>query len=209
MNYIRTLDKVYKTLQKEEGFREEQGQNKLFVSFKAILDYLKEYEVGIPQNYYNHNISGVKDWFLKEHFNHVLGGNTQEFRGMVLSDFLFAQFNHPKEDYTYVVMVYYLGNPFYKDYLNKDVYEPIVFKFPIDTSFYEVLDEISLESSLINTQEIEINKQKYILIPRILSDKPFVFDIEQQELLDTLDLNILDKNNQNIKKLVNKNVDSI
>lgn len=211
MKYVKTLTKIENILKKRE---EKLGINKdsLSISSFAILEYLKEYEVGIPQQFYDKNNNDcVLNWLLNEekngHIAYAFSDNTYKYNGQVLTDFGFIQFDSLVEDAIYVMLTFNNGMPNYlkNDMLNQEMAEPILLKIYKETSFYEILDQISLESANIPSKTIIINNLHYLIIPRIVSEDCFVFCIENNEEIYNLGSTIEEiKDSLRQKKLTKK-----
>lgn len=192
MNYIKSLSRVQKYLGK--GIKKINGADGgLTVPIDAILDFLKEYELGTPEEFYDATYYGVQNWFKTEIENGNMAfsysNNTYDCNGQVLYDFGFVQYDSLVDESVFVMIVFHFGNPAFKDMMDKR-FEPIVFKFEEGTSFYDVLDQISLESSLIPCMNVKIDNLNCKLIPRITHDSYFVFCQETGEELYELEADI-------------------
>ncbi len=189
MVYIKTLKKVEELLRKKEE-NQFVTENALVISSLAILDFLKDYEIGIPENY------GVQKWLLEETSKGNIvfdyADNTANYGGNVLTDFGFCQFTSLSENAIYVMITFNNGVPNYLRYdvYKNDIEKPILLKIPNEDSFYEVLDQISLESLLIPSKIIEIDGLHYLIIPRIINESCFVFCEETEEEYFSLGSNI-------------------
>lgn len=192
MNYIKTLESVEELLRKKE---EKQFINKsdLVISSLAILSFLKKYEIGIPERYYDKKDNdGVKKWLIEEinkgNIVFDYADNTANCVGQVLTDFGFCQFTSLSDNAIYIMITFNNGAPNYLRYdvHKNDIEKPILLKIPNEDSFYKVLDQISLESPLVPSKEIEINGLHYLIIPRIINESCFVFCEEMEEELYSL-----------------------
>ncbi len=172
MENIKTLNIVREHLDLDR-----KSLDTLIVPTNIILDYLEDYEIGIPKEYIKDGIYGVKDWLRKENLALSFKGNTYEEEGQILDDFAFEQWESLDGEDVYVVMHFYLGNPYAKNYRGEK-YMPIVLKFEAGTNFYQVLDNISLEEANIPNVLLNINNSSYVILPRIAYSSYFVFNID-------------------------------
>ncbi len=189
MKYVKALAKIENILKKHE---EKLCFNKksLSISSFAILEYLKEYEVGIPLQFYDKNNNDcVLNWLLDEekkgHVAYAFSDNTYKYNGQVLTDFAFMQFDSLVEDAIFVMITFNNGMPNYlkNDILTQEMAEPILLKINEEDSFYDILDQISLESTNIPSKTIKVNNLHYLIIPRIACEDCFVFCKEDDEEL--------------------------
>ncbi len=183
MANIKTLDKVYQALKKENIA----NSNKLVVSPYIILNYLRQYEYGFPDGICPDHIQNVETWLNNEikkgHLAFSYANNTYNLNSHVTYDFGFAVFESLVDDATYVMLIFHGGNCFFREVENEKYY-PILLKFDAETTFYDILDNIILESDNIPYEEIAVNGQHYLILPKITSDNYFVFDKDSQEMLE-------------------------
>lgn len=192
MNYIKSLTRVQECL--GVGIRSIYGADgSLVVPIDAILKFLKEYEIGTPEEFYDGTYYGANEWFKTEidkgNIEFSYSDNTYDCNGQVLYDFGFSEYESLEDESVLVMMVFHFGNPFFRNMTGKE-FEPIIFKFESGISFYDVLEQISLESSLIPYVEVKINNLDYGVIPRIFHDSYFVFCKNTGEELDEFDSDI-------------------
>lgn len=192
MNYIKSLSRVREYLG-EDGKKANGVDGSLIVPICAILDTLKEYEIGTPDIFYDATYYGAEQWFKTEiekgNIKFSFSNNTYDCNGQVLCDFGFSQYDSLVDDSVFVMIVFHFGNPYFRDMSDKK-FEPIVFKFESGTSFYDILDQISLESSLVPSMDVKIGDLNCIVIPRIAYDSYFVFCQETGEELYELEADI-------------------
>lgn len=192
MNYIKSLSRVRKYLG-QDGKKVNSVDGSLVVPIDAILDFLKEYEIGTPEEFYGASYFGVKQWFKTEiekgNLKLSYSGNTYDCNSQVLCDFGFAQYDSLVDESVFVMIVFHFGNPYFKDMSDKK-FEPIIFKFEAGISFYDILDQISLESSSVPCMEVKIGNLNCKVIPRATCDSYFIFCQETGEELYALEADI-------------------
>ena len=196
MKYIKTINQVRKYLNLDKTYHDKN----LVVPTKIILDYLELYELGIPEKYYYDGIYGIRDWLKTSNFLFDFKGNTYEENGQVEHDFSFQEWESLEENCVYVIVYFHLGNPFSKDYARNENL-PIVLKFEAGTSFFQVLDNISLENNNIPYLELNINNNSYIILPRIMHSSYFVFNTTTGEELYDMGIDL-----EEIKEKLQKEV---
>lgn len=189
MSYIKSLSKVQKHLG-EKGKKVNGADGSLVVPIDAILYFLKEYEIGTPEEFYDGSYYGVEKWFKTEiekgNIKFSYSNNTYNCNSQVLCDFGFEQYDSLVDESVFVMIVFHFGIPYFKD-MTDGRFEPIVFKFEEGVSFYDVLDKISLESSRVPCTSVKIGNFDCIVIPRVTRDSYYVFCQETGEELYELE----------------------
>ena len=160
------------------------------VSIITILNSLKEYEVGIPEEYFELGgvYFGIKNWLLDEekkgNIVNVGSNNTCDMAGEVSVDFGFAQFDSLVSEDTFVLMHIHDGASFLRETMWHNRYPAMLFKFEKGTSFYDVLDDITFENPDIPSMTIQVKDKHYLVLPRAISESYFVKCLETGEELE-------------------------
>jgi len=161
----------------------------MLVSILTILDALKEYEVGIPKDYYERDVVywSIANWLYDEenkgNIVKVCENNTYDLAGSVSVDFGFTQYDSLVSEDTFVLMHIHNCEPFLRESLNHNKYPAMFFKFKKGTSFYNVLDDITFENPNIPYMLIQVNDKHYLVLPRVISESYFVKCLETGEEL--------------------------
>lgn len=194
MSNVKYLNFYLATLSENEA-RSILEDKSMVVSIITILDVLKKYEIGIPKDYYERDgvYWGIINWLKDEEKNgnivEVYKNNTYDLSGNVSIDFGFAQYDSLVSEDTFVVMHIHNGAPFLRENNFHNRYPTMLFKFKKGTSFYQVLDGIVFENPNIPGMLIQVNENKYLILPRVISESYFVKCLETgQELEPTNDL---------------------
>lgn len=162
----------------------------MLISIITILNVLKEYEVGIPSEYFERKgvCVGIESWLRDEvskgNIVSVSSDNTYDMVGDVSVDFGFAQFDSLVSEDTFVFMHIHEGCPFYGDSIQHNNYPAMLFKFRKGLSFYDVLDDITFENPEVPSMTIQIHDKHYLVLPRIISESYYVKCLETGEELE-------------------------
>ncbi len=165
----------------------------MVVSITTILNALREYEVGIPKDYYERDgvYWGIANWLSDEekkgNIVEVYKDNTYDLSGSVSIDFGFAQYDSLVSEDSFVMMHIHNGAPFLRESSLHNRYPAMLFKFKKGTSFYNVLDDITFESPDVSSMLIQINGNKYLVLPRVVSESYYVKCLETGEELEPTD----------------------
>lgn len=178
------------------------------VSIMTILETLREYEVGIPRDYYDRDgaywgiVNFLKDEEQKDHVVEVMENNTSDLAGNVSVDFGFAQYDSLVSEDTLVLMHIHNGEPFLRESLSHNRYPAMLFRFPKGTSFYDVLNDITFENPSVPWMMIEAHDNHYLVLPRVVSESYFVRCLETDETLEPTDEVCFSGNEEDVRKQI-------
>lgn len=174
---------------KEHEIRSSSTGGAMVVSIITILKALKEYEVGIPQEYFEFGgcCMGIERWLCDEVKKRKLilvsSDNTYDMVGDVSIDFGFAQFDSLVSEDTFVFMHVHDGCPFYGSAVGHNNYPAMLFRFKKGVSFYDVLDDITFENPEVPSMMVQVYDKHYLVLPRIISESYYVKCLETEEEL--------------------------
>lgn len=178
------------------------------IPITLILDALKKYEIGIPEDYFKRDgvYFGIRNWLVNEeqkgNIAIVCENNTCNLAGNVSVDFGFAQYDSLTNNDTFVLMHIHNGEAFLRETMWHNRFPAILFKFEKGTSFYDVLDDITFENPNIPSMTIEINNQHYLVLPRITNESYFVKCVETGEELESTDKIYFSGNEENVREQI-------
>ena len=196
-----------KKLSKEDKNRSANGS--LLVPITVILEALRKYEIGIPENYFKkYGVyfgieSWLKDEYYKENITSVCEDNTCNLNGSVSIHFGFAQFDSLINDDTYVLMHINEGHPFLKETLWHNKYPAMLFKFQKGDLFYNIIDNISFENPNVPSMYLEVDNLHYLVLPRVFNKSYYVKCIETEEELEPNEISF-SGNEEDVKKQIAK-----
>lgn len=162
----------------------------IMISITTILNALKKFEVGIPEDYFQREgvYYGIESWLCDEqkkgNIAWVASDNTCDMVGNVSVDFGFTQFDSLVSEDSFVLMHIHHGQPFLRESSWHNRYPAMLFKFEKGTSFYTVLDDIAFENDEVASMNVEVDNQHYLVLPRAINESYYVKCIETNEELE-------------------------